>query len=95
VKLRGRVPIIPPESGPFATMTLTLFMHAGAVGQPRTWQAAGWTKVTTIRTDFMTGGRFSTPYLRPRRTTSYVIRFPRSFDPSWRGFTSVETVHVN
>jgi len=95
VKLRGRVPIIPSDSGPFNTMTLTLFKHAGVAGQPWTWQAQGWTKVTTIRTDFMTGGRFSTPYLHTRRTTSYVIRYPRSFDPSWRGFTSVETVHVH
>ena len=96
VKLRGRVPIIPSDSGPNNTMTLTLFKHAGVVGQPLTWQAAGWTKVTTIRTDFRyLNGRFSMPYLHPRRTTSYVIRFPRSFDPSWRGFTSVETVHVN
>jgi hypothetical protein len=96
VKLRGRVPIIPPDSGPFATMTLTLFKHAGVVSQPWTWQAKGWTKVTTIRTDFMNlWGRFSTPNQHPRRTTSYVIRFPRSFDPSWRGFTSVETVRVH
>jgi len=95
VRLRGRVPIIPSDSGPNNTMTLTLFKHAGVVGQPWTWQAAGWTKVTTIRTDFMNlWGRFSTPNQHPRRTTSYVIRFPRSFDPSWRGFTSVETVHV-
>ena len=77
-------------------MTLTLFKHAGVVGQPCTWQAKGWTKVTTIRTDFTNlGGRFSTSYQHPRRTTSYVIRFPRSFDPSWRGFTSVETVRVD
>jgi hypothetical protein len=95
VKLRGRVPIIPGDSGPNTSMTLTLFKHAGEVGQPWTWQAKAWTKVTTIRTDFMNGGRFSTPYQHPRRTTSYVIRYPRSFDPSWRGFTSVETVHVN
>jgi len=95
VKLRGRVPIIPSDRGPFNTMTLTLFKHAGVAGQPWTWQAKGWTKVTALRTGFMTGGRFSTPYLHPWRTMSYVIRFPRSFDPSWRGFTSVETVHVN
>jgi hypothetical protein len=95
MRLRGRVPIIPSDSGLNNTMTLTLFKHAGAVGQPWTWQAEGWTKVTTIRTDFHNlHGRFSTPSLHPRRTTSYVIRFPRSFDPSWRGFTSVETVHV-
>jgi len=95
VKLRGRVPIIPSNRGPFNAMTLTLFKHAGVAGQPWTWQAKGWTKVTTLRTGFMTGGRFSTPHLHPRRTTSYVIRFPRSFDPSWRGFTSVETVSVH
>jgi hypothetical protein len=96
VKLRGRVPIIPDDRGSNNTMTLTLFKHAGTVGQPRTWQAKGWTKVTTIRTDpYNLWGRFSTPVLRPRRTTSYVIRFPRSFDPSWRGFTSVETVRVD
>ena len=95
VKLRGRVPMIPNDIGR-ASMTLTLFKHAGTVGQPRTWQAAGWMKVTTIRTDFDNReGRFSTSYQHPRRTTSYVIRYPRSFDPSWRGFTSVETVHVH
>jgi hypothetical protein len=93
VKLRGRVPLIPNDVGR-GSMTLTLFKHASAVGQPWTWQAKGWTKVTTIRTDFMNGGRFSTPYQHPRRTTSYVIRYPRSSDPSWRGFTSVETIHV-
>jgi hypothetical protein len=94
VRLSGRVPLIPDDSTWNAKMTLTLFKHAGSVGQPWTWQAKGWTKVTTIRTDFMHGGRFSTASLHPRRTTSYVIRFPRSSDPSWRGFTSVETVHV-
>jgi hypothetical protein len=94
VKLRGRVPMIPNDVGR-ASMALTLFKRAGTVGQPRTWQATGWTKVTTIRTHFdYREGRFSTPYQHPRRTTSYVIRYPRSFDPSWRGFTSVETVHV-
>jgi hypothetical protein len=79
-------------------MTLTLFKHAGVVSQPWTWQAKGWTKVTTLRTDMMSynvPGWFSTPPMHPRRTTSYVVRFPRSFDPSWRGFTSVETVHVH
>ena len=96
VKLRGRVPIIPDDRGRNNTMTLTLFRHAGTVGQPRTWRARGWTKVTTIRTAFDNRrGRFSTPVLHPGRTTSYVIRFPRSFDPSWRGFTSVETVRVD
>lgn len=96
VRLRGRVPIIPSDSGPNNTMTLTLFKHAGVDGQPWTWQAKGWTKAATIRTDFMNlRGRFSTPNQHPRRTTSYVIRFPHSFDPSWRGFTSVETVHVH
>ena len=96
VKLRGRVPMIPSDRVLTDTMTLTLFKHAGVVGQPWTWQAKGWTKVTTIRTDFhFLNGRFSTPSLHPRRTTSYVIRFPRSFDPSWRGFTSVETVSVH
>lgn len=96
VKLRGRVPIIPDDRGRDNTMTLTLFKHAGTVGQPRTWQAKGWTKVTTIRTDLdHLWGRFSTPVLYPRRTTSYVVRFPRSFDPSWRGFTSVQTVRVD
>lgn len=96
VRLRGRVPIIPDDRGRNNTMTLTLFKHAGTIAQPRTWRAKGWTKVATIRTDFdHLWGRFSTPALRPRRTTSYVVRFPRSFDPSWRGFTSVETVRVD
>jgi hypothetical protein len=96
VRLRGRVPMIPSDRELNDTMALTLFKHAGVVGQPWTWRAKGWTKVATIRTDFhYLHGRFSKPYLHPRRTTSYVIRFPRSFDPSWRGFTSVETVHVH
>ncbi len=94
VKLTGRVPIIP---GPrFANwMTLTLFERPGVAGQPWTWQAKRWTKIMTIRTSLDRDGRFSTPYLHPRRTTSYVIRYPRSFDPSWRAFTSVATVHIH
>ena len=49
VRFSGRVQIV-PDSGT-DTMTLTLFKHAGVVSQPWTWQAKGWTKVTTIRTD--------------------------------------------
>jgi hypothetical protein len=94
VRLKGRVPIIP---GPRFDnhMTLTLFARPGIVGQPWTWQAKRWTKLMTIRTSFDRDGRFWTPYLHPRRTTSYVIRYSRSFDPSWRAFTSVETVRVS
>ena len=96
VKLTGRVPIL--YDNPAAKMTLTLFKHAGVVSQPWQWQAKGWTRVTTLRTDEMSysvPGWFSTPSLHPRRTTSYVVRFPHTSDPSWRGFTSVETVHVH
>jgi hypothetical protein len=98
VRLTGVVPLVPSDTSWNTKMDLTLFKHAGTVSQPWTWQAKGWTKVTTIRTDessYDVPGWFSISSLHPRRTTSYVIRFPRSSDPSWRGCTSVETVHVH
>jgi hypothetical protein len=97
VRLRGRVQIITDDAKDLDGKTeLTLFEHRGVAAQPRTWQARGWTRVGTVSTDF-TGweGRFLCPPQRPARTMSYVIRFPRTDFPSWRGFTSVQTVRVH
>jgi hypothetical protein len=98
VRLTGVVPLVPSDTSWNTQMTLTLFKHAGTVSQPSTWQAKGWTKVGAFRTDessYDVEGWFSFSGLHPRRTTSYVVRFPYSSDPSWRGFTSVETVSVH
>jgi hypothetical protein len=63
-----------------------------APGAPTVWDATsqGWTRVARVTANGF--GRYSA-YLRPRRTTWYVVRYPGD-DWYWSAYTSVLKVRV-
>ena len=73
---------------------VTLYRRTTSVtAAPTVWDATkkGWTRVGTIRANGL--GKYVSGYLRPGRTTWYVVRYPGD-DYYWDAYTSVLKVRV-
>jgi len=94
IKLRGVVPTeghLGPDPG--QRKWVTVYKRTRYVsGPPKAWDPtrSGWTEVARIQTDRF--GKYSR-YLKPSRTTWYVVRYPAD-DWYWRAYTSVLKVRV-
>jgi len=67
---------------------VTLYKRTrAATAAPTTWDATkkGWTKVARIRANGL--GRYLSTYLKPTRTTWYVVRYPGD-NWYWPAYTS-------
>lgn len=95
LRLSGRVPTQGHwgDDTPGKAKLVTLYKRTTAAGQPTQWDARrnGWTVVGTYTTDRY--GDFKSVYLRPTRTTWFVLRYAGDgqYHP---GFTSVLRVPV-
>ncbi len=73
---------------------VTIYKRTKSVSAPPTvWDATkkGWTKVARVRANGL--GKYASAYLRPTRTTWYVVRYPGD-DWYWDAYTSVLKVRV-
>ena len=95
IKLRG---IIPTEghwgSTPGKVKYVTIYRRTRSVSAaPKVWNPTtrGWTKVARIRASGL--GKYTSAYLKPTRTTWYVVRYSHD---NWYygGYTSVLKVRV-
>jgi hypothetical protein len=95
ISLGGRVPTIGHwGSDAGLSKTVTLYKRTSAAGVPTNWDATknGWTRVLTMKADGY--GKYRTSYyLKPSRTTWYIVRYPG--DAQYRGgYTSIVKVVV-
>jgi hypothetical protein len=95
IKLSG---VIPTEghwgSTPGKTKYVTIYKRTKSVSAaPTAWDATkkGWTKVARVKANGY--GKYASGYLRPTRTTWYVVRYPGD-DWYWDAYTSVLKVRV-
>jgi hypothetical protein len=73
--------------------TVVIYKRTKSAGQPTAWDATakGWTKVASVKANGL--GKYLSGYLRPKRTTWYIVRYPGD-QWYWRGYTSVVKVTV-
>ncbi len=78
---------------PGRTKLVTVYRRTTVASPPKVWDATtvGWKKVGTYRTDGY--GKFTTPLLKPGRTTWYIVRYPGD-EWYWGAYTSVAKVTV-
>lgn len=73
--------------------TVTLYAHKGTAKVPTKWdpKGQGWVKVGSVRTNGL--GAFTTPYFKPLKTLTLVVRYPGD---NWyyRAYTSTAKVTV-
>lgn len=73
--------------------TVTLYAHKGTAKVPTKWEpkGQGWVKVGSVRTNGL--GAFTTPYFKPLKTLTLVVRYPGD---NWyyRAYTSTAKVTV-
>jgi hypothetical protein len=93
IRLSGVVPVLRTGGATTGTpTTVTIFRRTTKAGQPTNWaKPAGWTKVTTLKTNDK--GAYRTKDLRPGRATWYVARYDGNVRYH-RAFTSVVMVGV-
>ncbi len=95
IRLSGVIPTEGHWGGtPGKVKYVTLYKRTRpATAAPTTWDATkkGWTKVARIRANGL--GRYLSAYLKPTRTTWYVVRYPGD-DWYWGAYTSVLKVKV-
>ena len=94
IRLSGVVPVKGHEGSTRGiTKNVIIYKTTKSTGQPTSWvpKATIWTKVATVRANGL--GKFISGYLKPTRTTRYVVRYPG--DSWYRGaYTSVRKVTV-
>lgn len=95
IKLSG---VVPTQghwgSTPGKTKYVTIYKRTKSVSSaPKVWNATakGWTKVATVKASGL--GKYASAYLKPSRTTWYVVRYPGD-DWYWGAYTSVLKVRV-
>ena len=95
IKLSG---VIPTQghwgSTPGKTKYVTIYKRTKSVSSaPTVWDATrkGWTKVARVKANGL--GKYASAYLKPTRTTWYVVRYPGD-DWYWDAYTSVLKVRV-
>ncbi len=94
IRLSG---VIPTEghwgSQPGKSKYVTIYKRTTAAGQPTVLDPTkkGWTRVARVKANGL--GRYASAYLKPARTTWYVVWYPRD-QWYWGAYTSVLKVRV-
>jgi hypothetical protein len=72
---------------------VTLYAHKGTAVVPTVWNPAkkGWVKIGSAKTNGL--GAYKTPYFRPLKTLTIVVRYPGD-DWYWDAYTSVQKITV-
>jgi len=93
IKLSGRIPTASAAGTlPGVSKRVYLYKSTSSTIQPSSWvPSKSWTLVGSFKTS--TYGKFTSPKLKPTRSTSYVLRYPGD-SRYWQAFTSVRRIKV-
>ena len=93
-----RVTGVVPTAGHWGTeqglkKVVTLYAHRGKAPVPTKWnpKRQGWVKVYSVRTNGL--GAYTTPYFRPLKTLTLVVRYPGD-DWYYDAYTSTQKIKV-